>query len=141
MGERILQEVGLKNVTQEKFFLKRWTAQNVMVQIVQPGSQSLVSTLLVGSLISGPVEGTMAYFPTYTAFLVSPPGESRDKIVVIRQELRRTADGSDYVEMVPERSKQWRTFGQAGFRPNANARSKITRWIGWRDADQLTEAE
>jgi len=156
-GERILQEAGLKNVTQEKFLLKRWTAQNVKVQILQPGSQSLVSTLLGGSLISGPVEGTMAYFPTYTAFLASPPGESRDKIVVIGQELRRTADGSDYVAMVPERSKgpaEAKSRGALGFvirslatHSNRLASSGSTSWashgtvpafaISAADAEQL----
>jgi carboxypeptidase Q len=103
-GAEVLRSARLKQVTIERFPLKRWSAERTRVQVVSPQCQSLVATILGGSFIAQPVEAEMAFFATYADFLAASPGTVADKIAVIGQGLQRTRNGDAYVTMVSQRT-------------------------------------
>jgi len=139
-GADVLRSAGLRNVTIERFPLQGWRAENTTVEVVLPQRQLLVATMLGGSFMSEPVEADMAYFPSYTDFLMASPGAVAGKIVVVGQELQRTRSGAAYSAMVSARSlgpSEARKRGAKAFvmrslstSPGRFASSGATAWAG-----------
>ena len=102
-GANVLRSAGLRNVTIERFPLKHWRAENTTVEVVLPQRQALVATMFGGSFITEPVEADMAFFPSYTDFLMASAGTVAGKIVVVGQELQRTRSGEAYTALVSAR--------------------------------------
>jgi carboxypeptidase Q len=93
-----LTAMGFTNVHEERFAMPTWIRGEESAQTISPFPQKLAITALGNSGSTGakPLEGDVAYFPSYTALENAQEYQIKGKIAFVDHAMKPSQDGSSY---------------------------------------------
>ncbi len=112
----MLEGMGFDRVWKEPATFPVWDREHERVKIIDPVEQEMV-TLAIGfspATPEGGIEAEVVMFDDLEALEAQPEGTLEDKIVFIRNRMRRARDGSGYGPAVQARSQGSRVAAEKG---------------------------
>lgn len=93
-----LKALRFSNVREEKFDMPTWVRGEEKAWVISPYQMPMAITALGNSGSTGetPLEGDIAYFPTFDALVAADPATVKGKIAFVDHQMKRTQDGSSY---------------------------------------------